>query len=43
MPKGGINEVVGVYGIPVDAFIKISNGKILLIRRYCRTPSVLGW
>jgi hypothetical protein len=36
----GINEVIGTQGIPVDAVIKVRNGKGFLIRRYRRTASV---
>jgi hypothetical protein len=38
---GGIVEVIGGQGIPVNAVIKVCNGKSILIWRYCRTASII--
>lgn len=36
----GIYKVIGGQGIPINAVIKVCNGKGLLIRRYRRIPSM---
>ena len=36
----GIHKVIGTQGIPVNAVIKVRNGKGFLIRRYRRAASV---
>ncbi len=40
MLEGGIREVIRGQGIPVNAVIKVRNGKSSLIWRYRRTASV---
>ena len=40
MLEGGIREVIRDQGVPVNAVIKVRNGKSSLIRRYRRTTSV---
>lgn len=37
--EGGIREVIRGQGIPIDAVIKVGDGKSPLIRRYCRAAS----
>ncbi len=43
MLEGGIHKVIRGQGIPVNAVIKVHNGKSSLIWRYCRTASVPRW